>query len=122
MAILFRMMKVRDPQTLRTFSGQRRAISSPKTSRLSTMIPDKDEDAHDDVLYPDNFDGLILFEFSGFYIFSRIWSKTGDRFPSHARYKYQEAIAWSADGNRSRRSIRFYISRQFQTTFQNLYQ
>ena len=75
------------------------------------MIPCKDEDAHDDVLYPDNFDGLI-FGNSNFLMrnFFRIWSKTGDRFFAHARNKYQEAIAWSADGNRSRRSRRFYIS------------
>ena len=26
----------------------------------SRMIPVQDEDAHDDVLYPDNFDGLIF--------------------------------------------------------------
>ena len=31
----------------------------------SSMIPDKDEDAHDDVLYPDNFDGFRFFEFLG---------------------------------------------------------
>ena len=65
---------------------------------------------------------VIFFRIFGFDFFSRIWSKTGNRFPSHTWYKYQEAIAWSADGNRSRRSWRFYISWQFQTALQNLYQ
>ena len=74
MAILFQMMKVRD---LRNHSTPR--FWTERTSRWiqgqdlvtcqSSIIPDKDEDAHDDVLYPDNFDGFRFFEFPGLNFF-----------------------------------------------------